>query len=566
MVSSPNPSPLFNDLYGVVAVATNDVWAVGRYQASPGAQTLIEHWDGGQWTVVPGANPGTYGNELHAVAAVAADDIWAVGHYRDASLVRTLTIHWDGSQWTHIPSPVTEAELTGVAAVGANDVWAVGFYDNGGSPRTLIQHWDGSTWTVVPSPNPAPDYNVLAAVAAVGANNVWAVGTSYTLFSPGQALILHWDGSSWTAVPDPHPGAYSNSLNGVAAVAANDVWAVGTFQSAVSAVQTLTLHWNGSQWAVVPSPNAGTGGNYLYGVAAGAANDVWAVGYAYGPASAYETLTLHWDAGQWAVIPSPNRAWRNVLYGVAAAGANNIWAAGSSYYIIRYDDRTLIERYHDPCVVTTPCPIQYSDVPPSNTFYPFIRCLACRGIVSGYADGTFRWGADVTRGQLSKILANAAGLNNAIPSTQQTFADVPGSNPFWLFVERLAITGAISGYTCGGVGEPCDPGNRPYFRWAANTTRGQIAKIDAIVANFNELIPPAQQTFADVPSSNTFWVFVERLAGRGILSGYGCGGPGEPCDPQQRPYFRWGLNANRGQTAKVAAQTFYPNCITPARR
>jgi hypothetical protein len=219
-----------------------------------------------------------------------------------------------------------------------------------------------------------------------------------------------------------------------------------------------------------------------------------------------------------------------------------------------------------PTATATPCAIAYTDVPATNPFYAFIRCLACRQIVSGYSDGTFRWGADVTRGQLAKILANAAGLTTAIPSIQQTFSDVPAANAFWLFVERLAGTGAISGYACGGVGEPCDPLGRPYFRWGANATRGQISKITAVAAHFGEPVPTTQQTFADVPPTNVFWAFIERLAARQIISGYACGGPGEPCDPPQRPYFRWGAPATRGQTAKIAANTFYPGCQTPARR
>jgi glucose/arabinose dehydrogenase len=214
----------------------------------------------------------------------------------------------------------------------------------------------------------------------------------------------------------------------------------------------------------------------------------------------------------------------------------------------------------------TPCPIQFSDVPPSQPFYVFIRCLACRQIVSGYADGSFRPGAAVTRGQLAKILANAAGLSTGVPSTQQTFSDVPTSNPFWLFVERLTTSGAISGYACGGPGEPCDPQQRPYFRWEANATRGQISKITAVTAGWHGPVPPTQQTFADVPPANPFWLWIEELARRTIIAGYSCGGPGEPCDPQSRPYFRWGLDATRGQMSKIAAQTFYPNCDTPHRR
>ena len=91
-------------------------------------------------------------------------------------------------------------------------------------------------------------------------------------------------------------------------------------------------------------------------------------------------------------------------------------------------------------------------------------------------------GADVTRGQLAKILASAANLQDPVPAQQQTFADVPGDpnpHPFWLWIERLVTRQAISGYACGGPGEPGDGQQRPYFRPYANTTRGQLAKIAA---------------------------------------------------------------------------------------
>ncbi len=71
--------------------------------------------------------------------------------------------------------------------------------------------------------------------------------------------------------------------------------------------------------------------------------------------------------------------------------------------------------------------------------------------------------------------------------------------------------------------------------------------------------------FEDVPSGNTFYANVRCLACRGIVGGYPCGGPFEPCvGPANRPYFRPNNNATRGQMSKIAAQAFFPNCQTPA--
>jgi hypothetical protein len=214
-----------------------------------------------------------------------------------------------------------------------------------------------------------------------------------------------------------------------------------------------------------------------------------------------------------------------------------------------------------PSATVTSCSITFGDVPPANTFYPYIQCLACRGIISGYADGTFRPYSNITRGQIAKIVSNAANLNDDVTG-RWTYADVPNTNTFWLWIERLTLHQVMSGYPCGGAGEPCDQQHRPYFRWGADATRGQISKIVSEAKGFNDEVPPDQQTFTDVQPSNTFWVWVERLAERAIMSGYQCGGLGEPCDPQSRAYFRWYNNATRGQTAKIVANTFFPGCQT----
>ncbi len=164
-----------------------------------------------------------------------------------------------------------------------------------------------------------------------------------------------------------------------------------------------------------------------------------------------------------------------------------------------------------------------------------MRCLACRGIISGYADGTFRPGNNVTRGQLSKIVANAAGFNE--PVSGQRFTDVQPSHTFYQFIERMAARNIIGGYADGT------------FRPQNNATRGQISKIVANAARLEE--PVSGQTFTDVPPSHTFYQFIERMARRGIIGGYSDG------------TFRPQNNATRGESAKIVANTFFPNCQTP---
>jgi hypothetical protein len=203
------------------------------------------------------------------------------------------------------------------------------------------------------------------------------------------------------------------------------------------------------------------------------------------------------------------------------------------------------------------------DVPPGSTFYPYVRCLACLGIVNGYPDNTFRPNNNVTRGQLAKIVSNSAGFSD--PQPTQMFQDVPVSSTFQVYVGRLASRGYISGYPCGGPGEPCvPPGSLPYFRPNHIATRGQIAKIDSNAAGFSD--PPVGQSFEDVPPGSTFYTYTQRLTSRSIMQGYPCGSTGEPCvHPTDRPYFRPFNNATRGQTSKIVANTFFPDC-QPASR
>jgi N-acetylmuramoyl-L-alanine amidase len=195
-------------------------------------------------------------------------------------------------------------------------------------------------------------------------------------------------------------------------------------------------------------------------------------------------------------------------------------------------------------------------VPSGSTFYPYIRCLVCRGIVSGYPDNTFRPNNNVTRGQLAKIVSNSAGFSET--GGPQIFQDVAPGSTFYDYVQRLASRGYMQGYPCGGPGEPCGPENRPYFRTFNNATRGQASKIISEAAGFSEA--HTTQTFEDVSLNSTFYIWIERLASRGVMSGYPCGGPGEPCGPENRPYFRPFNNVTRGQSSKIVANTFFPDC------
>ncbi len=203
IVASPNPvGATFTFLEGVTEVSAHNIWAVG----DSGGQPLIEHWNGKQWSIVASPNTGPNSAFLNGVVEVSAHNIWALGSPLGSG--PSFTEHWDGKQWSivAIPDPTGSvlSTLFGIAEVSAHDVWTVGYYiDNRDIDRTLIEHWDGMTWSIIPSPNSGPtDDDSLSGVVAISAHNVWAVGTSMSTGStPGQSLIEHWDGVHWSIVP-----------------------------------------------------------------------------------------------------------------------------------------------------------------------------------------------------------------------------------------------------------------------------------------------------------------------------------------------------------------------------
>jgi hypothetical protein len=130
------------------------------------------------------------------------------------------------------------------------------------------------------------------------------------------------------------------------------------------------------------------------------------------------------------------------------------------------------------------------------------------------------------------------------------FADVPESNSFYTYIHCLDCNNIMSGYTCGGLGEPCNNCNNPYFRPSFDLTRAQMAKVVSESAQYSDV--PSGQQFQDVPPSDTFYPWVYRIAAHGILGGYVCGGPDEPCvAPLNLPYYRPYASATRGQLSKA---------------
>jgi hypothetical protein len=315
--------------------------------------------DASPWTVIPSPSPSTQANYLAGVEAISATDAWAVGAwYRNTySTPGTLTEHWDGTSWKVIKSPNSTQgynEMRDVSAVSSTDVWAVGYHNQSSyaSEKTMAMHWNGSAWSIVPTANIGRNANELFGVAAVSANDVWAVGFGGSVSNEsGQAFIQHWDGVAWTRSPTPDIGRGFGVFYDVEAVSANDVWAVGSHDGA-----TLIEHWDGSAWTVVTSPNGTRPDNALIGVAALGTNDVWAVGESEANLAG-DSLVAHWDGSSWSVVPSVDGSKPfTSLSGVVAFGTSDVWAVGTTYDPITVSYRTFTEQWNGSTWTAMPSP------------------------------------------------------------------------------------------------------------------------------------------------------------------------------------------------------------------
>jgi len=297
---------------------------------TPGSgRTGTEPVPGGMEAGPAGPAPPPAGQELWAVDAASANDVWAVGvqHGDGSYRSRSLTFHWDGDAWSKVPSPDV-GRLTDVTVPSHDAAWAVG------GDRILF--WDGGTWEVVA--HSAPDGAYFYSIDASGPADAWVVGVQYGAHwvdEDGErnvgfdTLAMHWDGSRWSVIPSPNGAPRHNVVQGVVTLAPNDAWAVG-YSQAGQHPRTLTIHWDGSTWSLVPSPDPGTDFNVLWGIGTDGTNGVWALGHYGDPDSHFQALYLRLTGTEWDLATAPDGDARHQTpTALSGASAGEVWAVGS---------------------------------------------------------------------------------------------------------------------------------------------------------------------------------------------------------------------------------------------
>jgi hypothetical protein len=286
-----------------------EVWA----RSENGGQ--IAHLDASGWTVAERLTSG----DFVAVQMIGDADGWALS--RSPAITAGTTspyggpprdglFRWDGRAW-RFARPLPE-RMHALWASGPADVWVAGEHG-------LVLHWDGSRWSAQRLTGD------LHTVWGRARDDIWINGCRNNFY--------HWNGAAWSRTPNPVPPDHAGECTKLWGASATDVLAVGGRTS---------LRWNGAAWTKAAHPIGGAGRDTpafasvsaLWGPPA--SRDVWAVGgEASGPSFDGWPLVLRGTAGRWDKLPAPQT--EGHLYAVWGDRDDDVWAVGSKGLILHWD-------------------------------------------------------------------------------------------------------------------------------------------------------------------------------------------------------------------------------------
>ncbi len=316
---------------GIEVVSDDDVWMVG-------AAGVVTHFDGSAWTVMatPSINTPAGPKTVHYedVSASSPTDVWACGAYVLDGINVLAISRWDGSGWAHlpVPQPPSLAYLSDIEAIAPNNVYACGYKTD--ATKFLLLHWNGTAWSEVALPPVTNTINQqLWSVTSTGPDNIYVGGAILPNGNDWEAVLYRYNGRSWSKVAGVPQPETSPIIYDLYAVNANDIWAVGDMFAPGSGHVTMTLHFDGTAWEHVPSPNPGAGWNFLFGVAASDANHVVACGYHYYGA-VNEPIALLWNpiTKTWKGYDQPMEGYSTSAWAAGALSDGSLLIAGGIGY------------------------------------------------------------------------------------------------------------------------------------------------------------------------------------------------------------------------------------------
>ena len=198
IVATPDDGSNDNALAAVSCVSPTFCVGTGDYSNGTVDESLIETWNGTSWSVAPSPNPGTQINFLNTVTCTSATYCVTAGYYENKiNVASTLIESWNGTNWSIAPSPnqgTVSNFLQGISCTSTTDCDVVGWSgqpipqpggagvsepDGAASPsgsQTLIEAWDGTSWSISSSQNAGSQVNTLFGASCVSPADCQAAG------------------------------------------------------------------------------------------------------------------------------------------------------------------------------------------------------------------------------------------------------------------------------------------------------------------------------------------------------------------------------------------------------
>jgi hypothetical protein len=312
----------FSFYHSVVATGMGNAWALGGANGSPqgGNDTpdpAIAHWNGSAWKV--SGVPSGVNSSITAASAPAANDIWAV------TFQNGWILHYDGRVWTVAKHVTGQGEFTGITATSASNVWVFG---GGGFEGGLgTWHFNGSTWTQWKTGQAVG----LEFASALSAKDIWAVGGTQT----PQSAIERFNGTSWQLASTKGMPSGQLQFNHIWASSDRNVWvATGRFLPTTDSDQALLLHFNGSTWSTFTVPGGPTGNGSiaaLEAIASDGSGGVWLIEQTSTPTTFALYMVHRTAAGSWLRTKVASGSSGPGLIGLGhIPGTNSLWAVGGA--------------------------------------------------------------------------------------------------------------------------------------------------------------------------------------------------------------------------------------------
>ena len=293
-------------------------------QGAAGAFGLL--WPGrslppGGWGRLAGGPPGASSSPL---GPGVMGRRWGPGAFdRALGLAASGRVRWlparlpaaAGGRWRVQPTPnpaMRNGMLYAASCAGPAACTAVGGYENiFGSELTMAQRWAGAGWLIQASPNPrGAIYSLLSGVSCASAAACTAVG--YYFNRAGTRILPlaeRWNGTRWAIQPTPGLAGYQNNgLFAVSCPSPRACTAAGAAFTGAGRLVTLAERWDGVRWAIQPAPGLADGGGPLTAVSCPSPRACTAVGDSVTSTGTQVTLAERWNGSRWAIQPVPNPA------------------------------------------------------------------------------------------------------------------------------------------------------------------------------------------------------------------------------------------------------------------